>query len=253
MNRCMTWLILGVMVGALSACATTPESQRAELDAAQRHYDVGVGALAENDVTKAVRELQLAVEGDPQNARNHHALGVAYLTGSETDRAIVELRRAVELNPRLADAYYNLGVAYMRQKTWDLAIASFQKALANPQYLNPERAHIYLGTIYNIRGQHDIAAQQFLKVIDMVPQSPDGYFFLGRTYLAQGKLGEAKEQIEKAIRIEGNIPAFYLELGRVQLRQGDRAGARESFRRVTELTPTGPEVEEARRLLRETN
>ncbi len=252
MNERVRLLILGVAVGALAACAT-PESKRAELDAAQTHYDVGVGALAENNLAKATRELQLASEGDPQNARFHHALGVAYLTALETDRAILEFRRAVELNPRMADAYYNLGVAYMRQQMWDFAIDSFQKALANPQYLNPERAYIYLGTIYYIRRQYDLGAEQFLRVIDIVPQSPDGYFFLGRTYLAQGKLPEAQEQIEKAIKIEGNIPAFHLELGQVLLRQGKRAEARASFRRVTELTPAGPEAVEARRLLRESN
>jgi hypothetical protein len=54
MNGRIKLLILGGMLGALAACAT-PESQRAELDAAQGHYDVGVGALAENNVGKAIR------------------------------------------------------------------------------------------------------------------------------------------------------------------------------------------------------
>jgi tetratricopeptide (TPR) repeat protein len=169
------------------------------------------------------------------------------------DEAIASLRRATELNPRLSDAFNDLGVAYIQKQNWDAAIAALRKALANPQYLTPERAYVNLGSIYYARGQYDQAAEEFRKLVDLFPQSPDGHFFLGRTLRTQGKLAEAQEHVQQAIELDGNIPIFHLELGVIYLRSGRRAEARDSLRRGLDMNPSGPDAEEARRYLRELN
>jgi type IV pilus biogenesis/stability protein PilW len=241
---------LVLALGLLAACAG-PQSEVEKQEAAQTAYDIGLGALAEGNMPKAIAELRKAVESSPNNARYHHALGNAYLRGGETDQAIVEFRRAVELDPRLAEAYNDLGAAYTRREQWDRAIDAFRKALANPRYLSPERAYTNLGNIYMVQGRYAMAAEEFRRVMDIVPQSPDGYFFLGRALLAQGKTAEAKEQFEKAVRIDGTIPIFQLELGKLQMQTGDRAQAREHLQRAVDLNPAGPEAAEARRRLQE--
>lgn len=250
MTRRVGSVVLWAALAALVGCVG-PEAEQARQETAQVHYDVGVGALAENNLSKAIGELQIAVRDDPQNARNHHALGSAYLRNLQTDAAIVAFRRAVELNPRLSDAYNDLGAGYMRQQQWDLAIDAFRKALANPQYLNPERAHLNLGNVYYLRKQYDLSAAEFRRLQDVLPQSPDGYFFLGRTLLAQGKLQDARQQLEKAIKIDGTIPIFHVQLGLILVQSGRPAEAQESFRRAVNLNPVGPDAEEARRYLKE--
>jgi len=92
---------------------------------------------------------------------------------------------------------------------------------------------------------------EFRRVVDIVPQSPDGYFFLGRALLAQGKAADAKEQLEKAVKLDGTIPIFHLELGKAQAQLGEKTQAREHFQRANELNPAGPEAAEARRRLQE--
>ena len=243
---------LGLLVGALTAC-TGPEAEVARQESARTHYDIGLGALAEDNLAKAISELQLAVKEDPQNPRNHYALGDEYLRNRQIDDAIASLRRAVELNPRLSDAYSDLGAAYVQKQQWDLAIDAFRRALANPQYPYPERAYLNLGIIYYVRGQYDAAAEEFGKLLDLFPQSADGHFFLGRTLLAQNKLPEAREQLEQAIKIEGGIPIYHLELGVALLRSGQRDAARQSFRRALDLNPVGPDAEQARQYLRQMN
>ena len=242
----------GVILAALAAC-TGPEAELAREQSAQSHYDIGLGALAENNLSKAINEFRIAVEENPRNARNHHALGNALLRNQQLDEAIQALRRAVELQPRLSDAFNDLAAAYIRKQMWDLAIDAFRRALANPQYLNPDRAYLNLGNIYYIRGQYEQAAEEFRRLLDVVPQSPDGHFFLGRTLLAQGKLEEAREKLEQAIKLEGTIPIFHFEMGVTLLRMGRRAEARESFRKAVDINPAGPEAQEARRYLRELN
>jgi Tfp pilus assembly protein PilF len=244
--------MLGIMITAFAACAG-PEAELARQDSAQAHYDIGLGALAENNLSKAISELQIAVQEDPSNARYHHGLGNAYLRNQQLDEAIASLRRASELNPRLSDAFNDLGAAYMQREKWDLAIDAFRKALANPRYLNPERAYVNLGNVYYIRGQYGQAAEEFRRLLDLYPQSSDGHFFLGRTLLSQGRFPEAQEQIEQAIKLDGTVPLFHMELGIVLMRAGRRMEARDSFRRALELNLAGPDAEQARRYLRELN
>jgi type IV pilus assembly protein PilF len=252
MTPWMRLVVLGSLVGALAACSG-PEAELAQQASARTHYDIGLGALAEHKIAKAISELQTAVKEDPGNPRNHNALGYAYLQNRQIDDAITSLRRAIELNQRLSDAYNNLGAAYVQKQQWDLAIDAFRKALANPQYANPERAYLNLGNIYYIQKQYDRAAEEFRKLLDLFPQSGDAHFFLGRTLLAQDKVAEAREQLVQAVKLEAGVPIYHLELGVAFLRSGQREAARQSFRRALDLNPVGPEAERARQYLRQLN
>lgn len=252
MRRTTGVLAIGAVLAVLAACAG-PQAEREKEDAAQVAYDIGLGALAEGNMTKAISELGKAAEYAPSNARYQHALGNAYLRTDQTDKAIASFRRAVELDPRFSDAFNDLGAAYTRREQYDLAIDAFRKAIANPRYMNPERACINLGNTYMILGRHTMAEDQFRHVVDIVPQSPDGYFLLGRALLAQGKPAEAKEQFEKALKIDGTVAIFHLDMGIVQMQLGEKVQAREHLRRAVELNPAGPEAEEARRRLQQLN
>jgi Tfp pilus assembly protein PilF len=247
MTHALRFVILGLLL--LAGCATLEEVPNEE--SAQAHYDIGLGALAANETNKAIEELRLAVAQAPRSARYHHALGHAYLVAQQPEQAVVALRRSVELDPRYSDAYNTLGTAYYTQKKWDLAIDAFRKALANPRYLKAEQAHMNLGRVYHEQRQYDRAAEEFRRVIDIVPKSPDGYFLLGRTLLAQGKPADAKEQLAKAVKLDEGIAQFHLELGVAHLRLGEKADAAARFRRVLDLSPVGPNAEQARRYLRE--
>lgn len=252
MRRRAGRLVLGAALAFLAACAG-PQAEVEKQETAQAAYDIGLGALVEGNLPKAIGELQRAVENAPQNPRYHHALGNAYLRAGETDKAIAAFRRAVELDPRFSDALNDLGAAYTRRQQWDLAIDAFRKAVANPRYLNPERAYINLGNTYMIQGRYGMAAEEFRRVVDVTPQSPDGYFFLGRALLAQGKAAEAREQLDKAIKIDGTIAIFHLDMGIAQAQLGDKTRAREHLRRAIDLAPAAPEAAEARRRLQELN
>jgi len=242
--------IAAVILLGLGACAG-PEAQRQREDAAQNQYDIGIGALAEGKLPKAVESFEASIRDDPPNARYHYALGNALLRMGKYDDAIPVLRRAVELNPRLSDAYNDLAACYIQQQKWDQAIEALRRALANPQYLTADRAYVNLGNVYYVRHQYDLAEEQFRKVIDIVPQQPDGYFFLGRTLMAEGRVAEAREQFERAIKLDGTIPVFHYELGMALLKEGRKAEARDSLRRAVELNPVGPEADKARQALRD--
>jgi len=250
MSLWRTLTVAAVMLVGLGACAG-PEAQREREDAALSQYDIGIGALAEGKLPKAVASFEGAIRDDPSNARYHYALGNALLRMGKIEDAVAPLRRAVELNPRLSDAYNDLAACYIQQQKWDQAIEALRRALSNPQYLTPDRAYMNLGNVYFSRGQYDLAEEQFRKVVDIVPQLPDGFFFLGRTLMAKGRVADAREQFERAVKLDGTIPVFQYELGMALLKEGRKAEARDTLRRAVELNPMGPEADRARQALRD--
>ena len=245
-----TLTVATVILLSLNACAG-PEAQRQREDSAQSQFDIGIGALAEDKLPKAVASFEGAIRDDPSNARYHYALGNALLRMQKFEDAIPPLRRAVELNPRLSDAYNDLAACYIQQQKWDQAIEALRRALGNPQYLTPDRAYLNLGNVYFARGQYNMAEEQFRKVVDILPQLPDGYFFLGRTLMAEGLVAEAREQFERAVKLDGTISVFQYELGMALLKEGRKTEARDTLRRAVELNPVGPEAEKARLALRD--
>ncbi len=249
MGRYVALGLLAVLLLGVGACGG-PEAELARKETAQTRYDIGLGALTDGNLAKSINEFREAVSLDPQNSRFHHALGNAYLRNRQADLAIPALQKAVELDPRYSVALNDLGVAYMTQQNWAAAIGAFRRALANPRNPSPEQAYINLGSIYHLQGQYEAAVEEFRKLIDVLPQSPDGYYFLGRSLLAQGKAIEARENLERAVKLEAGVAVFFLELGKAQLKLGQRTEAHNSFRRVLDLTPTGPEADEARQHLR---
>ena len=54
-------LVLWLLVMVLAACAA-PMTETEKQDMAQSHYDIGLGALAENNTSRAILELKEAVE-----------------------------------------------------------------------------------------------------------------------------------------------------------------------------------------------
>jgi Tfp pilus assembly protein PilF len=64
-----------------------------------------------------------------------------------------------------------MGNMFVRQGVLSEALRSFQKAVEiNPKYL---MAYLGAGDVYKKMGKTDLAAQQFKKVIEMAPDSPE--------------------------------------------------------------------------------
>src|SRR5438874_2231829 len=80
------------------------------------HFFLGRIANQEGHSTEAVRELRLALEGDPNYADAHAELGRVRLNRKEYPLAEKELARALEIDPNNYTANLNLMVLYQRTK-----------------------------------------------------------------------------------------------------------------------------------------
>ncbi len=59
----------------------------------------GIAHLAGHDIDEAVYYLKKAIDGAPSMIEAHYWLGISYLEGGEREKAIQELRLAAETNP----------------------------------------------------------------------------------------------------------------------------------------------------------
>lgn len=105
--------------------ASTPRGARAEL-----HYKLGRVLSREEKYAEAIKELQRAVELEPQAANAHLLLGGALLQLRREPEAERALLRAYELGGRDAGhAQLMLGDLYTRQRKYDAALRAFEQYL----------------------------------------------------------------------------------------------------------------------------
>ena len=95
------------------------------------HSDLGTALLAQNEIPRAVRELERAIALDPARATFRSNLGYALQIEGKLADAIAQYRESIRLDPKLASAWINLATALARDpKTRKEARAALEKAKA---------------------------------------------------------------------------------------------------------------------------
>jgi TonB family protein len=91
---------------------------------------LGMAYLVKNDLKKALKSLEKAVELNPQNAAFRANLAYAYLRSNKLNNAQNEANKAIEIEPKLNAAYYIRGTAYLWEGKFDEALADADRAIA---------------------------------------------------------------------------------------------------------------------------
>ena len=151
----------------LPGCATQAKVQR--LKESSAHYKLGVSYLNDQMTQQAFVEFQKAVELNPNERDSHYALGHIFVVQLKYDDADQEFKKALKIESTYSEAYNYLGKVYEQMSRQyeqkgeldkargelDKAIRQYRKALDNPTYATPDRAHYNLGVAYQKKGQMD--------------------------------------------------------------------------------------------------
>jgi TolB-like protein/Tfp pilus assembly protein PilF len=122
------------------------------------------------DYDPALRELDRAIELQPNNADARAFHGYIYRRRDESQRALAELDRAAELDPRNAQIPWGIGVTYVQLRRWSDAEHEFTRALAlDPHFALAAR---YLARTY-INSTGDI--QRARRAFEGVPAESKRY------------------------------------------------------------------------------
>lgn len=100
-------------------------------------------------------------------------------------------------------AAYNKAFNQLMAKQYQAAISDFEAFIkAYPKSTLLGDAHYWLGELYLVQGQPDVASQQFRQVISdpQNDKTPDAMFKLGSIFLAFGDAAHAKEMFQKLVK-----------------------------------------------------
>lgn len=226
-----------------SAIASHPTQQ----PEAYSYYVTAIGYLQDyhksEKVQSAIRELQHALEQDPEFAEAYAALGesllLQYKHEKETkyvEEALSACTRALELDSNLASGYVCLGKVFTGMGKYEEAVEKLQRALE----LEPtsDEACRGLGSAYEHLGLLGEAEKIYKSAIELKPEYWAGYNQLGNLYAKWGRFTEAAEQHFKVTQL---IPAHHFghnNLGAVYLHEGRYSEAIPVLLRSVELRDT---------------
>ena len=94
--------------------------------------------------------------------------GFYYLKNNELDKALTDLNKALELNPKNLEARFYLGKLYTEQENFDRAIDEFSYIISK----NPNDFRIYLlrANLYRLTDQMDKALLDYDKANELKPR-----------------------------------------------------------------------------------
>ena len=156
------------------------------------HLELGIAAMNQSwDWATQSRELQRALELNP-NAANVHWAYANYLdrVGRPTE-AVAEAKLALQLDPVSSRSFMNTGFVYYFDRQYDQALSQMQKAAA--LHADPIEILFPLGDIYIEKGLYDQGIQEFLKLGD----APHALGHAGNAYARQGHIVEARAILPK--------------------------------------------------------
>jgi tetratricopeptide (TPR) repeat protein len=142
----------------------------------------------------------------------------------------------LEKFPKEPDLHLFLGISELRLRNPDGAAMAIKRAIE----LDPE--HIEARTLLGwfeleIRGNVDGAIQQYLKVVELKPDSPQAHVNLGVAYKNKGDLERALGSYNRALVLRSDYVEALSNRGWVFIEQEKWPEARRDFERALKITP----------------
>jgi Flp pilus assembly protein TadD len=209
----MLLLLLGLLLGWLTACATVGIRSNAQVA-----FEHGLNLFQRGQYAEAIPLLQEATQLDPQFGQAYLYLGRSYLNLGQWGHAIPVLRTAFRLAPEaskheitqlLLDALLGGATAALKTGGFREAVGLLHEALGlapHAQHLLPPlvEALIGLGGQLLSQGQLRDAISAFTEATQLAPQQVDAYVGLARALWQQGALLQALAAVQTALRLAPN-------------------------------------------------
>jgi adenylate cyclase len=191
-------------------------------------------ALQDEITLKLVSALEVQLtEGEQARLRSKGPVSLkAYMKGlkgleyirrfnkEDIVRARQNAEQAIALAPDFAGFYVLMAVTHLqdiRFGSTSSPLISFAKATENINKAfaldkKNSDAHLVLGILYLVKGQHEKAIAAEEKAVALNPNGADAYCQLGYTLIMSGKPEDGIRFIRKAMRLNPNPPGYYFEV-----------------------------------------
>lgn len=147
---------------------------------------------------EAIRELLLAIKGDPSMVLGHYNLGLAYLMTGKLTQAEQALTTCLSLNNRFKPALFNLARVTQAKREWDRSTRQFKRFLS----VKGEDAGAYfqIGSNYQQSGQLAQAEENYQKALTIKPDFLNARVQLAKIYMQTQKNDSARRHLELALQ-----------------------------------------------------
>lgn len=200
------------------------------------HLKLAEDYLILTESEKAMRSANDVLKLDPQNAEGFFMVGMIFRAMDEKKKAIGALQDAIQIDPDLYDAWIIIGQLYedlgepIAMQYYDGAIevspenvtgwhskayylqnnGQVDEALKLYKRINLidrqfEEAYLNAGLLYLDKDSISKAYEQFNILVNVAPQSYQGYYFRGISNELLGKKEFAKQDYEVALRLNQNF------------------------------------------------
>ena len=152
-------------------------------------------------------------------AEAHASLGAVYFYHEwDWPAAEREFKRAIALNPNYATTYQHYGPYLVARGRVEEALTVMKRG----HEIEPLSVEIntYLGWIYSLAGEKDLALTQLNSALEMDPGFWFARLFLAGVYERKGQIIEACAEYEKASALAGEFSEALASLGHCYARQG---------------------------------
>ncbi|MBU0984401.1 MAG: tetratricopeptide repeat protein, partial [candidate division Zixibacteria bacterium] len=148
------------------------------------YYILSQQAIVTGDINRAIRELQTALEENPDDKAACYQIGVYYGAKLEHQKSIDYYRRAVAIDPLYKIVYNQMAYAHDWMWQYDSAIAAIDMYIA----LAPDEPNPYdsRGDIYARNGRLELAGASYRRALEIKPDFWTSLYKLGRCALFLG-------------------------------------------------------------------
>ena len=162
------------------------------------------------------------------------SLATIYRGTGRVEQAEDQVRQVIEAYPNNSDAHRLLGQILDSQRRVDEAVAEYTRAIAlRPSYW---RNNFELGLTYYQANRRPLAASQFRRVTELMPESARAFQVLGGVYQTMGELELARQYYERSLEY-GDVPTTYSNIGVLHFTEGDYEAAAGAFSTAVALAP----------------
>jgi tetratricopeptide (TPR) repeat protein len=140
---------------------------------ATAHYNLGTLLQRQNELDRAQREYQLALQyasDEREAAQTHNNLGVLFNQLGRRDEAVAEFTQAIALNPYEQNSLVGRGLIEREEGKLDAALQDFTRAA---QVAPSPQASYWQGRVLEEKGQLSAAAEAYRSALKLAPNFGD--------------------------------------------------------------------------------
>ncbi len=187
----------------------------------------------------AVPLYQHAIELDPNFGYAYARLGATYGNLGEAKLSRDNIAKAFALKDRVSERER----LYIAGHYWSRVAGDVPKAIEDYElykqtYPRDSVAYNNVGIFYQRLEEHDKALENFLKSVELAPDTANGYTNAADVYQAQGRFDEAKAIVAQWSKRLGDSPNVHVQLSSIAAAQHDVAAFERELETIKKVDPT---------------